>query len=563
MDRVSRQRVGIHLPSRLGVGNVSCDPRTVANRDGSVEAPSLYVAGRQGIRRAVLVLVARALLTAAAAVVLGRLIDLSVEGGSIATIAWWLAGLLAAAAALGWAWPLLADQTRSAVEGDLRERLLNRVIANPAGPLRAGEVTNRATEGVAAVGGLAGKFIPQLIGGVAIPLLICGVVATIDLPSAAILLIAVPAVPLLLRGMEKRFTAVTERHNATADRLTALFLDGVQGMKTLRTLDAAVEYGRELEAESSELRDETMALLRVNQLALLIVDSLFTIGTVVAAGGAAIWRIESGSVTIGEAVAITLLGVALIEPMSQIGRFFYVGALGRASARDIESSLVPEARQTFQMRAGSEGWVEFDDVTFAYEPGRPVLRAASFRVESCETVGLVGPSGAGKSTIANLVSGLLQPDQGEVRVGGRVAVVSQRPFLFHGSLRENLLLADPDASEAQLWAALETADLAGLVRGRQGGLDLEVGERGLQLSGGEAQRLTIARLVLADTPIVVLDEPTSNVDIETERRVRRALDRLMVGRTVFVIAHRKSTLAGVDRVLRVSDGIVSPEEVSL
>ena len=513
---------------------------------------------------AVLVLVARALLTAAAAVLLGRLIDLSVEGSSIATTSWWLAGLLAVAAALGWVWPLVADQTRSAVEGDLRVRILDRVIANPAGPLRAGEVTNRATEGVAAVGVLAGKFIPQLIGGVAIPLLICVIVATIDLPTAAILLVAVPAVPLLLRGMEKRFTAVTERYNATADRLTALFLDGVQGMKTLRTLDAAGEYGRRLEAESSEFRDETMALLRVNQLALLIVDSLFTIGTVVAAGGAAIWRIESGAVTIGEAVAITLLGVALIEPMSQIGRFFYVGALGRASARDIESSLaVPESRPMFQMRTGNEGWVEFDDVSFAYEPGSPVLRAASFRVESGETVGLVGPSGAGKSTIANLVSGLLQPDQGEVGVGGRVAVVSQRPFLFHGSLRENLLLADPDASEGRLWAALETADLAGLVRGRQGGLDLEVGERGLQLSGGEAQRLTIARLVLADTPIVVLDEPTSNVDIETERRVRGALDRLMVGRTVFVIAHRKSTLAGVDRVLRVSGGIVSPEEVSL
>jgi ATP-binding cassette subfamily C protein len=210
------------------------------------------------------------------------------------------------------------------------------------------------------------------------------------------------------------------------------------------------------------------------------------------------------------------------------------------------------------MRAGTEGWVDFDDVSFAYEPSRPVLRSVSFRVESGETVGLVGPSGAGKSTIAALVSGLLEPDQGEVRVGGRVAVVSQRPFLFHGTLRENLLLADPSASEDQLWKALETAELAGLVRGRQGGLDLEVGERGLQLSGGEAQRLTIARLILADAPIVVLDEPTSNVDIETESRVRRALDRLMVGRTVLVIAHRKSTLAGVDRVLRVSGGIVSP-----
>jgi ATP-binding cassette, subfamily C, bacterial CydD len=531
----------------------------VASRDGSVEAPGLYVAGRQGIQMAVLVLVARALLTAVAAVLLGRFIDLVVAGRSIATVTWWLAAFLVCAAGLGWAWPLLADHTRNAVESDLRGRILDRVVANPKSTSRAGEVTNRATEGVGAVGALAGRFIPQLVGGVVIPLMICAVVSTIDVPSALILLVTAPAVPLLLRGMEKRFTSVTERYNATADRLTSQFLDGVQGMKTLRSLDASADYGKKLETESRQLRDETMALLRVNQLALLVVDSLFTMGTVVAAGAAASWRLQGNAVTVGEAVAIILLGVALIEPISQIGRFFYVGAVGRAAARDIEGALAASGSEgSFEMRAGTEGWVDFNDVSFAYEPSRPVLRSVSFRVESGETVGLVGPSGAGKSTIAALVSGLLEPDQGEVGVGGRVAVVSQRPFLFHGTLRENLLLADPSASEDQLWNALETAELAGLVRGRQGGLDLDVGERGLQLSGGEAQRLTIARLILADSPIVVLDEPTSNVDIETESRVRRALDRLMVGRTVLVIAHRKSTLAAVDRVLRLSDGIVSP-----
>ncbi|HEY7824428.1 MAG TPA: ATP-binding cassette domain-containing protein, partial [Acidimicrobiia bacterium] len=126
-----------------------------------------------------------------------------------------------------------------------------------------------------------------------------------------------------------------------------------------------------------------------------------------------------------------------------------------------------------------------------------------------------------------------------------------------GTLRENLLLADPDADDEDLWAALEAADLADLVEDRDHGLELDVGERGLQLSGGEAQRLTIARLILAEAPIVVLDEPTSNVDIETETRVRRALDRLMAGRTVILIAHRRSTLAGVDKVISVGQGSVT------
>ena len=503
-------------------------------------------------------LAARASLVAVAGVVLGSLIDSAASGDTVAAHLSWLAGLLLGAAVLGWRWPLLAHDTGSAVESDLEVRILDAVIRRPTTRHRTGEVVNRATEGASAVGTLAGRFLPQLIGGIVIPLLICGVVATIDIPSALVLLVTVPAVPLLLRGMESRFTSVTRRYNETADRLTAQFFDGIQGLKTLRALAASDDYGRALADESERLRGETMALLRVNQLALFVVDSLFTLGTVVAAGGAAFWRFQDGAITLGEAVAIILLGVALIEPISQIGRFFYVGAIGRAAAKDIETFLGGTAgAPVFAPRSGDEGWVRFDDVSFAYEDDRPVLDSVSFRVDPGEKVGLVGPSGAGKSTIAGLVVGLLQPDRGSVEVGGRVAMVAQQPFLFHGTLRENLLLADPDADDDDLWAALDAADLTDLVEDRDRGLELEVGERGLQLSAGEAQRLTIARLILSDAPIVVLDEPTSNVDIETETRVRRALDRLMLERTVVLIAHRRSTLAGVDRVIPVGRGSMS------
>jgi ABC-type multidrug transport system fused ATPase/permease subunit len=183
-----------------------------------------------------------------------------------------------------------------------------------------------------------------------------------------------------------------------------------------------------------------------------------------------------------------------------------------------------------------------------------VLEDVDLAVEPGEVVALVGPSGAGKSTLAALISGLVSPDTGLVEVEGRVAVVSQQPFLFHGSLRENLLLAAPDADDEHLWAALEAADLTGVVAGNEHGLDLQVGERGLQLSGGEAQRLTIARMLLTGAPIVVLDEPTSNVDIETEAKVRAAIERLTVDKTVIVIAHRRSTIAGVDRIVAMEDG---------
>ena len=518
----------------------------------------LYSAGRSVIRRSVIVLVTRALLVAAAAVVVGSLIDRAASGQRIGVTISWLAALLFGAAAFGWLSPMLANRTRTEVETDLRARLLGLVIRHPATRLRTGEVTSRATDGVAAVGSLAGKFLPQLIAGIVVPLLICGVVATIDVTSALVLLVTIPAVPILLRGMERRFTSVTTRYRETADRLSAEFFDGVQGMRTLRDLAAADRYGEALASESERLRGETMALLKVNQLALLVVDSLFTLGTVVAAAVAAVWRLGDGVITPGQAVSIVLLGVALIEPISQIGRFFYVGALGRAAARDIKGFIGDVShRAGYIRRDGEGGWVEMKDVSFSYGEGRQVLDSLSLRVEPGEVVGLVGPSGAGKSTIIGLIAGLLEPDAGEVSTGGRVAMVSQRPFLFHGTLRENLLLADPSAPDDDLWAALVMADLDDLARGRGPGLDLDVGERGRQLSGGEAQRLTIARLLIADAPIVVLDEPTSNVDIETETRIRHALRRLTAGRTVIIVAHRHSTLADVDRVVTVAGDPVS------
>lgn len=532
------------------------DPRLVAGQSEANEKVGLYGAGRYGIRRSVLVLTARALLLSGSAVILGVLIDEALAGASITAPLLWLVALLVIAAVLGWLWPRLADQTRATVESDLKVRILGSVIANPARDYRSGEVANRATEGVSAVGGLAGRFLPQLIGGVVIPVLICGVVVAIDTPSGLILLVTVPAVPLLLRGMERRFTSVTRRYNETADRLTARFFDGIQGMKTLRALDASDDYGKRLETESERLRAETMALLRVNQLALLIVDSLFTLGTVVASGSLAVWRLQEGAITLGQAVAITLLGVALIEPISQIGRFFYVGAIGRAAAKDIKGFLGDTLERRFRPREGTEGWVRFEDVSFSYGDGIRVFESLSLEIRPGEVVALVGPSGSGKTTLAGLVTGLLEPEAGLVDVGGRVAMVAQQPFLFHGTLRENLLLADPSATDEEMWAALEAADLSDVVGDRGHGLDLEVGERGLQLSAGEAQRLTIARLILADAPIVVLDEPTSNVDIETEARVRRALDRLTTGKTVIVIAHRQSTIAGVDRILSVGSGSV-------
>jgi len=519
---------------------------------------SLFSAARNLLRGSVGAGWIRALLGAGAVVLIGRIVDEVVAGRPVGTLLGILTGLLALRAGMAALGPLLATATATRVEVDLRRRVLDAILAlGPGSDRRTGEVVGKATEGIEAIGGLAGTFLPRLIGGMSIPLLLGVVVATIDVPTAGVLVLLLPVIPLLLRLLEHRFASVSARYRETADHLAARFLGGIQGLRTLKALDRARVYGDEIAHEAERLRVETMALLRVNQLALLAVDSLFTLGTVVAAAGMAAWRLQSGAVTVGEAVAIVLLGVMLIEPLTQIGRFFYVGAIGRAAAaqvRELLGLVQPDGSPQATTGEVPVGVVEFDGVSFSYAGGSPAVDGVSFRVEAGERVAFVGPSGAGKTTVGHLLLGLLHPAAGTVRVGGRAVLVPQRPFLFHGSVADNLRLAKPAASDAELWAALEAADLADLIAQRPDGLDIPVGEWGLRLSGGEAQRLAIARALLVDAAVVVLDEPTSNVDLDTEARIRLALDRLTRDRTLLVIAHRRSTIAGMDRVLLIEDG---------
>jgi ATP-binding cassette, subfamily C, bacterial CydD len=532
---------------------------TAADASTSHEARiRLFTAGQSGIRTSALAGGARALLGATAVVTIGRIIDRAGDDGVDTGLLTWLAVLLLARAVLAVVPPLAATITATRVESDLRRRLLHAVMrVGPWTGRRTGDTVSKATEGVDAVGALAGTFLPQLIGGMAIPLVLMAVVATIDWPTAAVLLAILPLIPLLLRLLEKRFASVSARYRATADQLAARFLDGIQGLRTLTALDRADAYGDDIERESEHLRHETMRLLRVNQLALLAVDTLFTFGTVVAAAAMAAIRVSAGAIEMGEAVAIVLLGVMLIEPLGQIGRFFYVGAIGRAAASEVRELLGIAGHHptvTTPTDGRDANAIEFDDVRFSYPDGTWAIDGATFTIGAGERVALVGASGAGKSTIAHLILGLLQPTAGRIRVSGRATLVPQRPFLFHGSVADNLRLAKPDASAAEMWAALGAADLAEAIRRRPEGLDAPVGERGLQLSGGEVQRLAIARALLADADIVVLDEPTSNVDLATEARLQAAVERLTDGRTVVTIAHRRSTIARTDRVLVIDRG---------
>lgn len=486
---------------------------------------------------------------------IGSVIDRLLQGQPFAGLFAWLLGLLVGRAALTALGPVLTGATTNRVQADLRSRILDAAMrVGPWTGRRTGETVTKATEGVEAVGALAGVFLPQLFAGMSIPLILGLVVVTVDWPTAIVMVLVLPLAPLLLRLMEKRFASVSARYRATADRLASRFLDGIQGLRTLKTLDRADSYGDEIAKDSERLRSETMGLLRVNQLALLGVDTLFTMGTVVAAASMAAIRLQAGAISAGESVSIVLLGVMLIEPLTQIGRFFYVGAVGRAGAAQIEELLASETSSPQRIGGTHVGSVRFEDVHYRYPDGTEAISSVDFEIEPGERVALVGPSGSGKTTIAHLVLGLLEPTRGLVRTGGGAVLVPQRPYLFYGTVADNLRLAKPDASDNDLWSSLQAAQLDTFLRERSSGLETHVGERGLSLSGGEVQRLAIARALLVDAPIVVLDEPTSNIDLDSEARLRVALGHLTRGRTVIIIAHRRSTITGASRALVLENG---------
>jgi ABC-type transport system involved in cytochrome bd biosynthesis fused ATPase/permease subunit len=495
------------------------------------------------------------------------------DGGSAALVALAAGAAIVVAGAAAWAVPYLAARGQAADEHDTRRAVVAHVFRLGAATRsreRTGALVSTATDGVERAAAYRSTFLGPMIGSMTAPLLVLVLAAVVVDPVwAAWLALALPAIPLALGGFQAAFRGVSRRYREAGRQFSAQFLDAIQGLGTLRLMNAEAAHGRRLAAAAESLRRHVMRLLAGNQVLLLVVDALFSLAFITAAAGLALHRLAAGAISGGQALALVLLGTLLLEPLDRIGQFFYVGMGGIASVKEIKALLATEPAIPDPGEGGTlekEGpAVEFAGVGFAYLPGQPVLQDFDLRLEPGERVALTGPSGAGKTTIVELLQRNLVPTAGQVKVWGhdaaqvpaawlraQLAVVAQHTYLFTGTLRDNLLLAAPSATEDELWAALEAADLAAFVRDLPEGLDTAVGERGLALSGGQTQRLAIARAHLKDAPILVLDEPTAHVDLVSERAILAVLERLGQGRTVLAISHRQATIAQSGRVVEVA-----------
>jgi ABC-type multidrug transport system fused ATPase/permease subunit len=298
-------------------------------------------------------------------------------------------------------------------------------------------------------------------------------------------------------------------------------------------------------------------------------EFLNSLGLVLAIGfgGSAVLR---GEMQLGSLVAFITLTRFLYEPVTRLHQLNQLVQAGRAAGERV-FEILDEPQEPGQRESEPvpeiAGDIRFEDVSFAYAKGLPALSNISFHARPGETIALVGATGAGKSTLVNLLARFYEFTSGEITIDGQpirqfglhslremIGMVTQESFLFNGTIRENLLLGKPEASDEELLGAAEAANARGFIDRLPNGLGSVVGERGVKLSVGEKQRLSIARALLKDPPILILDEATASIDTETERLIQQALENLMFDRTCIVIAHRLSTIVKAEQILVLDHG---------
>ena len=479
-------------------------------------------------------------------------------------------------AGLAWGGEMAASAVARRVKHELRARLTAHLLA--LGPAyargeRSGELANTIVEGVEALDAYFRQYLPQLALAALVPLAILLFVFPLDWVSGLVMLLTAPLIPLFMILIGSLANALTRRQWTSLSRMSAHFLDVLQGLATLKLFGRSREQVRAVARISDQYRHTTMGVLRVTFLSALVLELVATLSTAVVAVQIGL-RLLYGYLSFEQGFFVLLLAPEFYLPLRLLGTRFHAGMAGVAAAQrifevlDVQPCSAARGEPPAALSRDLGHHLRFEDVAYAYDDGqRPALGGLSFDIAPGEKVALVGPSGAGKSTAAYLLLRFIEPERGTITVGGlpldglspaawreQVAWVPQEPYLFYGTLADNIRLARPDADLDEVTWAARQAHAHAFIEALPQGYDTIIGERGARLSGGEAQRIALARAFLKDAPLVILDEATANLDPEIEAQVQEAMERLLKGRTALVIAHRLSTVYRADRILVMDAG---------
>lgn len=499
------------------------------------------------------------------------------------------AGGVVAAVAGGAAMSMSGRHAR-AEEAALHPRILDvlyrRSLTGPPATDEGERVITLATDNAERVSEYRQVFLPDIIAALATPVLVClGILVALDWLTGLALLLACPLIPTLISGFVRLFRKRSSDSRRERARLTARYLDALSNLVLIRILGAGQRVEDDLRRRGETNRGAIMKLLAGNQIVIVVVDGLFSLLFIVMAAGLAMMRWQGGDISATSAMTIVLLSVLLLEPLHQVAAFFYIGMGGIASQKALKrwfdaapsvpttldaAPSLPTLEPPSPAPVPGDGTIQLRNVSVGYGETE-VLHGVSLAIARGGRTAIIGRSGAGKPTLLSVLSGTLPPQSGEVHVDGLdastaapgtirsvSASVNQRTWLFAGTVADNLAVANPGATREQMWDALRGAGVADDVEAMPKGLDSDVGEQGRLVSGGQAQRISLARAFLSGRNILLLDEPTSHVDMDSERRIIDAISQIGEDTTVVVVTHRHRLLELAHDVQRVGGGTLSP-----
>ncbi|MBD3224235.1 MAG: thiol reductant ABC exporter subunit CydD [Caldithrix sp.] len=437
---------------------------------------------------------------------------------------------------------------------------------------RSGEVSNTLLNGVESLDVYFSSYLPQLFLSTLIPVLILFFVFPIDVLSGFVFLLTAPLIPVFMILIGHVANARTQKQWKTLSRMSAFFMDTLQGLTTLKILGRSKEQISHIEQVSEAFRKTTMDVLKIAFISALTLELLATLSTAIIAVEIGL-RLLYAEMPFQKALFILILAPEFYQPLRQLGARFHDGMQGLHAAERIFNILNIQGHQTTNASVKKHSFNNQDDIRFEgvhvhYDGNdKPTLNNINLKLQPSETCAVVGSSGSGKSTLINLLLRFFEPDSGSIIIGNQpleqidvyqwreqIGWLPQKPYIFNTTLAENLRLVRASATDEEIMQALHLAHLDAFVSDLPLGINTPVGENGARLSGGQKQRLALARLFLRDTKIAVLDEPTANLDANIEREVEESLTQFMQHRTTLYVAHRLHTLRRADQIVVMADG---------
>lgn len=457
-----------------------------------------------------------------------------------------------------------------AVKKVLREKIYRKLLrlgSSYKEKAQTSEIVQISVEGVEQLETYFGAYLPQFFYAMLAPLTLFIVLGFVNVPAAAVLLVCVPLIPAAIAAVQTWAKKLLSKYWGQYTALGDTFLENLQGLTTLKIYRADDFKNDEMNVEAEKFRKITMKVLTMQLNSITIMD-------LIAYGGAALGIVMSvtqyskGNVSLAGCLLIIMLSADFFIPMRQLGSFFHIAMNGMSAGQKIFRLLdLPEAEE--KKADCPKGDIVCRDLHFSYDNDREILSGVNMTFKRGAFTAIVGESGCGKSTISAILTGRNKGYGGSVSVGEtelpeireadlmeNITYISHQSYLFKGTVRDNLLMGKPDASDSELWEVLERVNLADFVRNEKG-LDTGLSEKASNLSGGQCQRLALARALLHDSPIYIFDEATSNIDVESENDIMNEIQNLAESKTVILISHRLVNVVKADAIYVMVNGKIA------